>query len=314
MPKNIYSLIVIPRKNNLLFLSTGILLTLLIFIGSIYKKDVSGSGLENLSFTSPFLAASPLIPSPVPYSVVFVSRQIPENGSIYWDEANDMPGVGPHSRFRVCSPGKLLMYKANGALVTLIDGSNPTAASLYLIDVSAPEVNYAGNKIVFAGLPAAPVGEEYDTAPNSNPNAWRLYTINKDGSGLTQLTFSDMVLDYSQFGDAASGLMGYDDTDPCYLPDGRIVFSSTRYPSFAQYSGVRTTNLFVVNADGSNLHRITSERNGADRPVVDPQTGRIVYSRWWRNHRFPYDEMTTVADGDGFLFKSGLSSYQHHQP
>ena len=308
MPKNIYSLIVIPRKNNLLFLSTGILLTLLIFIGSIYKKDVSGSGLENLSFTSPFLAASPLIPSPVPYSVVFVSRQIPENGSIYWDEANDMPGVGPHSRFRVCSPGKLLMYKANGALITLIDGSNPTAASLYLIDVNAPDVNYAGNKIVFAGLPAAPVGEEYNTAPNSNPNAWRLYTINKDGSGLTQLTFSDMSLNYTQFGDAASGLMGYDDTDPCYLPDGRIVFSSTRYPSFAQYSGVRTTNLFVVNADGSNLHRITSERNGADRPVVDPQTGRIVYSRWWRNHRFPYDEMTTVADGDGFLFKSGLSS------
>ncbi|NJO85186.1 MAG: hypothetical protein HC828_22215, partial [Blastochloris sp.] len=27
----------------------------------------------------------------------------------------------------------------------------------------------------------------------------------------------------------------YDDTDPVWLPDGRIVFSSTRWPSLAMY-------------------------------------------------------------------------------
>jgi hypothetical protein len=36
----------------------------------------------------------------------------------------------------------------------------------------------------------------------------------------------------------------------------------------------RTTNLFVMNKNGSSMHRITSEHNGADRPVVDPLTGK----------------------------------------
>ena len=34
----------------------------------------------------------------IDFPVVFVSRQIPDRGSIYWDVPNDMPGVGPHSR------------------------------------------------------------------------------------------------------------------------------------------------------------------------------------------------------------------------
>ncbi len=52
----------------------------------------------------------------------------------------------------------------------------------------------------------------------------------------------------------------------------------------------------MVDADGSGLHRITAERNGADRPLVDPLTGKIVYSRWWRNHRFAPDDPATVAE------------------
>src|SRR6267154_347532 len=49
--------------------------------------------------------AGPRISDPL----VFVSRQIPPSGSIYWDVPRDMPGVGPHSRFRVAAPGRLLV-------------------------------------------------------------------------------------------------------------------------------------------------------------------------------------------------------------
>ena len=38
----------------------------------------------------------------------------------------------------------------------------------------------------------------------------------------------------------------------------------------------------MVDVDGGNLQRITTERFGADTPTVEPTTGRIVYSRWWR--------------------------------
>lgn len=250
------------------------------------------------------------------FPIVFVSRQIPDEGSIYWDEPyngveppNAIPGVGSHGRFRVAAPGKLIIREADGTVRTLVDGSNPTPASLNLIDVNAPDVSYDGTKIVFAGLPPG----NYNLASNNNPSAWRIYTINMDGSGLQQVTFSDQNLNMSQFGPAAGGLGAYDDTDPVWLPDGRITFTSTRWPSYAQYSGVRTTNLYVVNADGSDLHRITAERNGADRPEIDPVTGKIVYARWWRNHRFAINDMSTIPDGAGYARHLGLSANRNEQ-
>ncbi len=238
-------------------------------------------------------------------ALVFVQRQIPNNGSIYWDRPNAMPGVGAHSRFRPAAPGKLLVREPDGRIRTLIDGSNPTAASLNLMDVNAPDVSYDGTTIVFAGLPKG----MYSKEPNATIGAWRLYSIRADGSGLRQITTSDMQIDLNQFGAAAQGLGGYDDTDPAWLPDGRIVFSSTRWPSFGHYSGARTTNLYVVKSDGTGMHRITSERNGADRPLVDPQTGKIVFARWWRNHRFPANSMADVTTAQGDIVqRDGLTT------
>jgi hypothetical protein len=239
----------------------------------------------------------------VSYPIVFVSRQIPRGGSIYWDVPDEMPGVGPRSRFRVAAPGKLIIREPSGSLRVLLDGSAPSAASLDLIDVNAPDVSYDGRTIVFAGLPAG----EYGQGPVNNPGAWRIYTVRVDGTALRQVTTSSLGIE--PIPGAAAMDFPYDDTDPAWLPDGRIVFSSTRWPAFAHYSGVRTSNLYVVNSDGSNLHRITAERNGADRPLVDPVTGKIVYARWWRNHRFPSDDMRTVPDPrGGYQLKDGLTT------
>ena len=88
------------------------------------------------------------------YPIVFVSQRSPPTGSIYWNVPKDMPGVGPYSRFRVAAPGKLMVREPNGALRILIDGSNPTPASLNLSDVNAPDVSYDGTKLIFAGLPS----------------------------------------------------------------------------------------------------------------------------------------------------------------
>ncbi len=242
--------------------------------------------------------------------IVFVSRQIMNEGSIYWDPPKGMPGVGPYSRFTNASPGKLQIINHNGTLITLIDGSNPNSNAFHLIDVNAPDVSYDGTKIVFAGLPSG----NYSRGTVSNPSAWRLYIINRDGSGLRQLTLSDPRPNMSQFGPAAGSLAAFDDTDPAWLPDGRIVFTSTRWPAYAQYSGTRASNLYVINANGTGLHRITAERNGADRPVIDPITGQIVYARWWRNHRFPTNDFSTVTNPQGgFQQKDGLTAIRNGQ-
>jgi hypothetical protein len=224
------------------------------------------------------------------YPIVFVSRQIPAGGSVYYPQSGSLPGVGPYSRFTVAAPGKLIVREPNGQMRILIDGSRPTPGSLNLIDVNAPDVSYDGRVIIFAGLPNG----TYHSVARDNPGAWRIYAINVDGTGLRQVTFSDRDnLNLSQFNNEPHWKK-YDDTDPVWLPDGRIVFASTRWPSLGMYVDARTTNLYVVNPDGSNLHRITSERNGGERPIIDPVTGKIVYARWWRNFRSGTNSLSTI--------------------
>jgi hypothetical protein len=74
------------------------------------------------------------------------------------------------------------------------------------------------------------------------------------------------------------------------LPDGRLVFASTRFPQRAQQGGGDVTNLFLVGADGGGLERITSERNGGEEPAFDATSGRIVYTRWFFSPWRPSDD------------------------
>lgn len=223
--------------------------------------------------------------------LVFVQRQIPDQGTIYWSVPNALPGVGAHSRVRPAAPGRLLVRESDGSIRTLVDGSQPSTTSPFnLIDVNSPAVSWDGQTIVFSGLPQG----AYPLDPSRDLGAWRLYEIAADGSNLRQVTFTDITADYTPLGQGSQP-WAYDDFDPAFLPDGRIVFASTRWPGFGHYSGVRSSNLWVVDADGGRLHRITSERNGADRPLIDPVSGKIVFSRWWRNHRFATNDTTTVG-------------------
>lgn len=250
--------------------------------------------------------------------ILFVSRQIPCCGSVYMSEANALPGVGGFSKYQVAAPGFLCVLYPDGKTDTLVNGAEPSEASLFLIDVSAPNISWDAKKIVFAGLPQGNYEEGNNNQINREHNAWRIYVINVEGTGLRQVTGladipgSDQNLNLDQFSPLArQSLRGYDDTDPIWLPDGRICFSSTRFPTLAMYNATRASNLYVVEEDGTRLHRITSEKNGADRPVVDPVTGKIVYARWWRNFYWPYDGMESVSNTQypqGWTYHAGLTS------
>jgi hypothetical protein len=121
-------------------------------------------------FESGDLCAWSSATTPCERAIVFVSRQIPPNGTVYWSVPNDLPGVGTYSRFRVAAPGRLQVRRLGGEIETLVDGANPSAASFHLIDVNAPDVSYDGRRIVFAGLPAG----DHELGPLTNPDALRL--------------------------------------------------------------------------------------------------------------------------------------------
>ncbi len=165
--------------------------------------------------------------------------------------------------------GRLLYLEIGRPTRAIVDGSAGGVPIWTPKDILSPEVSYDARRVLFSGYSRVEKG-------------WRIFEVGIDGTGLRQITHSDRSVDLSRYGELARKFEGHDDLDPCYLPDGRICLASTRYPGFGPNGRLRATNLYIVNGDGGNLHRITTERFGADTPAVDPSSGRIVYSRWWR--------------------------------
>lgn len=202
------------------------------------------------------------------YPIVFVSRNHEVNGNILYPQAGLLPGMGSFSRFKVVG-GKLMKRDQSGNISTLID-SSMTISGYRIIDLQQPCVHWNAEKIVFAGI-------------ESRDSNWRIYEFNVITRRINKITFTDRNINLSQFGIAASKFLKYDDIDPVYLPDGKIIFASTRFPSLAFINSAQTTNLYIVDTLGANMFRFTTERNGGEKPTIDPESGKILYSRWWVN-------------------------------
>lgn len=155
-----------------------------------------------------------------------------------------------------------------------------------------PTLSFDGSKVLFAwcrhypNLAAEPDKLNKDNVPEDA--FYHVFEMNLDGSGLRQLTRGK-----------------YDDFDARYLPDGRIVFLSTRRGQFVQCgreSAAATTatpdlpdvyvrcgggperpvavyTLHTMDADGSNLCAISPFEMFEWTPSV-AHDGSIVYSRW----------------------------------
>jgi Tol biopolymer transport system component len=121
-------------------------------------------------------------------------------------------------------------YRAMGRLCKL---NLKTGEVTVLLDdpkgsVRDPQVHYDGDKILFS----------YRKNGTENYN---LYEINSDGTALKQLTDGP-----------------YDDIEPTYLPDGSIVFCSSRCHRWVGCWLTHVAILYRCDADGSNIRPISS--------------------------------------------------------
>lgn len=140
-----------------------------------------------------------------------------------------------------------------------------------------PHVHYDAEKILFSYRKA---GSEY----------YHLYEINADGSGLKQLTFGE-----------------FDDYEPAYLPDGGIVFVSTRCKRWVNCWKTQVGILYRCNGDGTNIEPISANTEHDNTPWVLPD-GRILYTRWEYVDRsqVEYHHLWTVnPDGTGQMVYYG---------
>lgn len=72
--------------------------------------------------------------------------------------------------------------------------------------------------------------------------------------------------------------------EPCYLPDGNIMFNSSRIVQTVDCAGPDVSNLFICDKDGKYARRIGFDQVHTLAPTV-LDDGRVVYMRWDYNDR-----------------------------
>jgi hypothetical protein len=112
-----------------------------------------------------------------------------------------------------------------------------------------PKVHYDAEKIIFAWRKEA--------LKNYN-----LYEINIDGSDIRQITSGP-----------------FDDYEPEYLPDGDIVFISTRARRWVGCWLTQVGTIHRCDGDGNNIKMLSCNIEHDNTPSVLPN-GQILYMRW----------------------------------
>ncbi|NQV36277.1 MAG: hypothetical protein HQ515_26530 [Phycisphaeraceae bacterium] len=112
-----------------------------------------------------------------------------------------------------------------------------------------PKVHYDAEKILFAWRKKG--------LPNYN-----LYEINVDGSNIRQITSGP-----------------FDDYEPEYLPDGGIVFVSTRARRWVGCWKTQVGTIHRCNSDGTQIEMLSCNIEHDNTPSVLPN-GKILYMRW----------------------------------
>jgi HEAT repeat protein len=186
-----------------------------------------------------------------PESVLFVA----EDRSIYKDTHPVAWGVQfrvadwsrAYTQFDLPTPSKI------GRKLVVLSPAGPDGRLRELLDagegvLGSPSVTHDGASILFS---MAAAGDAF----------FRIYRMPANGGKPLKLTDGP-----------------FHDLDPVELPDGRIVFSSTRIGTFEEYHAAPSRALFVMQADGSGIQPVTHTPIFDNEPKVMAD-GRIAFIR-----------------------------------
>lgn len=179
-------------------------------------------------------------------------------------------------------------------------------------DVRDVDVSYDGSKVIFSMR-----ARFIENADEEDQPTWNIWEYDATTRVLRRVITSDIVEDEGH------------DIMPHYLPDGRIVFSSTRQqqsrailldenkPQFAAQDESDNEPAFVLHvmdADGTNIHQISFNQSHDLDPAV-LANGRIVFTRW--EHHIDdnqFDLYTVNPDGSDLQLLYGANSHATGTP
>jgi formylglycine-generating enzyme required for sulfatase activity len=126
---------------------------------------------------------------------------------------------------------------------------------------------------------------------------WQICEIGIDGRGFRQVSRGDQP--------------DVDRYDPCYLPDGRIVYCGSACFQGVPCNFSNVEVLYRMDADGGNVRQLCFEQDHDFNPVMMP-SGRVMYLRWEYSD-LPHSNARRVfsmnPDGTGQMAYYGSNSY-----
>jgi hypothetical protein len=244
-------------------------------------------------------------PATVDFPVFYIRHQIPE-------DQDDVTRVRPFIEDDEYSATLWKRDRASpGAPESEItarlrtDAMGGTADDRY--DIKDLAVAPTGLKVAFAMR-----GPLDDADDEDEPPTWNIWEYDIATDTLRRVISSDIIAEEGQ------------DVAPAYLPDGRIIFSSTRQrqskailldENKAQFEATTDTRnesafvLHVMNGDGTDIHQISFNQS-SDLYSTVLQNGRVLFTRWdaamGRNGLHLY---TTNPDGTDTQLHYGALSH-----
>jgi len=196
--------------------------------------------------------------------IVFTKHHIIPSSNIFYTEA--LSDAQSQRNFAPDSALCLLTMKGSyGTVRTLLADKGGV--------IRDPDVSYDGKRILFAWKKSR-LKDDY-----------HLYEMSVASGKITQIT---------------SGL-GFADFDGKYLPNGEIVFNSTRCVQSVDCNFPEVSNLYICRADGKHMRRVGFDQVHTSAPSV-LEDGRVIYTRWDYNDRgqvFTQPLFQMNADGTG---------------
>jgi hypothetical protein len=136
-----------------------------------------------------------------------------------------------------------------------------------------PDVSYDGKRILFSWK------------KSDREDDYHLYEMDVESRQIRQITEG----------------VGFADYEGVYLPDGNILFNSTRCVQIVDCWWTEVSNLYTCDANGRMLRRLTFDQVHDNFPQV-LEDGRVVYTRWDYNDRgqiYPQGLFQMNPDGTG---------------
>ena len=123
------------------------------------------------------------------------------------------------------------------------------------------ELHYDADRILFSSLAESGKWQVFEMGIDPSTS------LRAGGKGVRQVT--------------KGRITEVDNYDPCYLPDGRIIFASSAVMTGVPCVGGKTpvSNLYIMDADGGNVRQLCFDQDHNWCPVVT-NDGRVMYTRW----------------------------------